>query len=90
MTKAELITKIAEKTGNTKKETGENLDAVLETITEVVASGEKVTLVGFGAFSVVEKAARECKNPQTGDTIKVPAKKVPKFKAGKEFKEAVK
>ena len=90
MTKAEVITKVAEATGITKKDTGAMVDAFLQVITNELASGGKVAFTGFGSFSVVERAARECRNPQTGETMRTEAHLAPKFKAGKALKDAVK
>ena len=84
MTKAEVITKVAETTGITKKDTGAMV------ITDELKEGGKVAFTGFGSFSVVERAARECRNPQTGETMMVEAYTAPKFKAGKALKDAVK
>ncbi|MGE5560761.1 MAG: HU family DNA-binding protein [Chloroflexota bacterium] len=89
MTKSELIEKVAEKTGMTKKDSGKSVDAVLEAITKALGKGEKVSLVGFGTFDVRKRAARMGRNPQTGKAIKISARKVPAFKAGKSLKEAV-
>lgn len=89
MTKSELIEKVAEKTGMTKKDSGKSVDAVLEAITKALGKGEKVSLVGFGTFDVRKRAARMGRNPQTGKAIKISARKVPAFKAGKGLKEAV-
>jgi len=89
MTKAELITMVAEKSGTTKKQADIALSAVIDSITETLANGEKVQLVGFGTFEVRERAAREGVNPQNKKKIKIPAAKVPAFKAGRALKEAV-
>jgi len=89
MTKTELITLVAEKAGTTKKNADAALTAVIDSITETLAKGEKVQLVGFGTFEVRERAAREGVNPQTRKKIKIPATKVPAFKAGRALKEAV-
>lgn len=89
MNKAGLIEEISSKTGLTKKDVGNVVNAVVETITSTLKSGKKVTLVGFGSFQVIEKKARRGVNPQTKETIQIPAKKVPKFVAGKGLKEAV-
>ena len=83
MNKRELIEKVAAKAGMTKKQAGEAVEAVLEAIVEALKGGEEVRLVGFGAFRVVEMKAREGRNPQTGEKIKIPARKVVKFKASK-------
>ncbi|MCU0527417.1 MAG: HU family DNA-binding protein [Elainella sp. Prado103] len=89
MNKGELVDAIAAKTQASKKEADAALTAAIEAIMEAVASGEKVTLVGFGTFEPRERAAREGRNPQTGKAIKIPATTVPAFSAGKQFKEMV-
>ncbi len=89
MTKTELIAGIAEKTGTSRKEADKALSAVLEVITEALAKGEKIQLVGFGTFEVKERSARKGHNPKTKEEIEIPACKVPSFKAGKNLKEAV-
>jgi DNA-binding protein HU-beta len=89
MNKGELIDQIAAKASITKKDADIVLTALLDTILETVAKGEKVTLVGFGTFEVRERAAREGRNPATGATIQIPATKVPAFSAGKLFKDKV-
>ncbi|NJM67639.1 MAG: HU family DNA-binding protein [Acaryochloris sp. RU_4_1] len=89
MNKGELVDKIAEKTGTTKKQADTILTALTETIIDSVSSSEKVTLVGFGTFEARERKAREGRNPKTGKKIKIPATKVPAFSAGKDFKEKV-
>ncbi|HEX68410.1 MAG TPA: HU family DNA-binding protein [bacterium] len=88
MNKAELIEKVAEVV-STKKEAAAAVDAVFNAITEALGKGEDVRLVGFGTFSVRTRAARKGRNPRTGATINIPAKKVPVFRAGKGLKEAV-
>lgn len=90
MTKADLIGKIATKAGLTKAEAGKALDSTIEAIKEALKKGEKVTLVGFGSFYVSKRKARKGRNPRTGQEIKIPATKVPKFTAGKALKDAVK
>jgi len=85
MNKAELIEKMAKDAGMTKTQAKESLDSFTAAITSTLKKGDKVTLVGFGTFSVSNRAARNGRNPQTGATIKIKARKVPKFKAGKEF-----
>jgi len=87
--KTELIARVAEKTSLTKKAAGDAVEAVLDTISEALASGEKVTIVGFGTFEVRDRAARRGVNPATGEAIEIPASRVPAFKAGKALKEAV-
>ena len=89
MTKAEFITAVAAKSGMTNTETEAALSAVIDTITDTLAKGEKIQLVGFGTFEVRERAAREGINPQTKKKIKIKATKVPAFKAGSALKEAV-
>ncbi len=89
MNKQELIAAIAASTGLTKKDSGAALEAVTASISASLAKGEPVRLLGFGTFDVKSRAARTGKNPKTGESIKIPASKVPSFKAGKEFKEAV-
>ncbi len=89
MTKADLINVIAEKGECTKKDADKALSAVLSAITDSLSKGEKIQLIGFGTFEVRERAAKESKNPRTGETIMCPAKKAPAFKAGKALKDAV-
>ena len=91
MNKFELISAVAAKLGVNKKEATEYLNAYLDTITETLAAGDKVQLVGFGNFDVRVRAEREGRNPQKPEeTIKIPATKVPVFKAGRILKDAVK
>ena len=89
MTKAELVSAIAEKTELTKKDSEKALAAVVDSITEALKKGDKVALVGFGTFEVTTRAARQGINPQTKKKINIPATKVPAFKAGKALKEVV-
>ena len=89
MTKADLVNAIAEKAGLTKTDAEGAIKAFTDTITEALKKGDKVALVGFGTFSVGERAARTGKNPQTGEQISIAAAKVPKFKAGKALKDSV-
>lgn len=89
MTKTELVGMIMAKSGLTKVDAGKAIDAFQEVVVETLAKGDKVSLVGFGTFSVSERAARTGKNPQTGEAIDIAACKLPKFKAGKTLKEAV-
>ena len=90
MNKADLAADIANRTNNTKKAVEEMLAAFTEVVVEVVAKGERVTLVGFGTFERRQRNPRETNNPQKpGEKIKVPAKKVPAFKPGKEFMDTV-
>ena len=90
MNKTELIAAIADKAGVSKKDAEKVVNATFDVITAAMADGDKVSLVGFGNFEVRERAAREGKNPQTGEKIKIDACKVPAFKAGKALKDAVK
>lgn len=85
MNKAELIAKISEDAGITKTQANATLDSFIEAVTKTLKGGNKVTLVGFGTFSVSKRAARNGRNPQTGAVIKIKAKKVARFKAGKEL-----
>jgi DNA-binding protein HU-beta len=88
--KAELAAAIADRTNNTKKSVEEMLQALTEVVIDTVAKGDRVTLVGFGTFERRQRNARETNNPQKpGEKIKVPAKRVPAFSPGKEFKEKV-
>ena len=89
MNKGELVDEIAIKANITKKEADAVLSAAIETIVETVASGEKVTLVGFGSFEKRDRQAREGRNPKTGETMTIAATSVPAFSAGKLFKEKV-
>ena len=90
MNREELIAEISKSAKVTKKDASEILTATIETIENTVKKGEKVTLVGFGTFERRQRAARTGRNPQTGKEIKIAAKKVPAFSAGKKFKELVK
>ncbi len=89
MTKSELVSSIAAKSALSKKDSETALSAVIEAITEALASGDKVALVGFGTFEVKERAARTGINPRTKEQIKIAASKSPSFKAGKALKDAV-
>lgn len=89
MTKADLINSIAEKSELSKADAEKALKAFTDAITDAMKAGEKVSLVGFGTFSVGSRAARQGQNPQTGAKINIPAAKVPKFKAGKALKDAI-
>ena len=88
MTKAELIAAVANKAGLTKADAEKALSAFSDTVTDALASDDKVTLVGFGTFSVGHRAARVGRNPQTGGTMQIPARKTPKFKPAKALKGA--
>lgn len=89
MNKLALMEAIASQSGVSKKDVGVILDAFEDVVTKEITSGNKVSLTGFGTFSVTERKAREGVNPQTGEKIQIPATKVPKFKAGKTLKDAV-
>ena len=89
MNKAEFVAAMAEKAGLSKKDAEKAVKAFTEIVSEELAKGEKIQLVGFGTFEVAERAAREGRNPRTGETIKIAAAKNPKFKAGKALKDAV-
>lgn len=89
MNKRELVEAVSDKTGITKKKIGNVVDAVTETITDTLSQGEKITLVGFGTFQVRQREERKGVNPQTKEALTISAKKVPKFKAGKELRQAV-
>ena len=89
MNKEELVQEVSKKAKVTQKEAAEIINALMETIEKTVAKGKKVTLVGFGTFEARKRAARTGRNPQTGKEIKIAAKTVPAFSAGKKFKEAV-
>ena len=90
MTKAEFISAVAEKAEISKKDADAVVNAVIESITEALKDGDKVSLVGFGTFEVKERSARTGMNPRTKEVIEIPATKSPSFKAGSAFKEAVK
>lgn len=85
MNKAELIATLADEAGITKTQANTALDAFVDAVTKTLKKGDKVTLVGFGTFSVSKRAARNGRNPQTGEVIKIKARKVARFKAGKEL-----
>ena len=89
MNKSDLIAAIAAKTGSTKKDAEATLNAFVNVVSETLAKGDKVQLVGFGSFEVRKRAARKGRNPQTKEEIKIPASKAPVFKAGKALKDLV-
>ena len=89
MNKTELVAAIAEKTELSKKDTEKALKAFIDVVSEELQKGEKIQLVGFGTFEVAQRAAREGRNPLTGETMQIKASKAPKFKAGKALKDAV-
>jgi len=90
MTKAEFVGKIAEKGGTSKGTAAKVLDIITDELTELLSNGEKVTFPGFGTFGVKERAERKGRNPQTGEELTTPARRVAQFKAGSALKEAVK
>lgn len=90
MNKANLVDEVSGKVGITKKDAGNVVDPITRTITNTLKKGEKVTLVGFGTFQVMQRRARRGVNPQTRGTIQIPAKKVAKFRPGKGLRERVK
>ncbi len=89
MNKNELIAQVAKDANLSKNDASEAVEATLKAIISALGKGDEVRLVGFGTFSVASRAAAEGRNPRTGETIKIPASKAPKFKAGKAFKDAV-
>jgi len=89
MTKIEFVDAVAKETEWTKKDSEEAINAVIKVITNALIAGEKLSIVGFGTFEVVERAAREGRNPQTGESLMIKACKMPKFKPGKAFKELI-
>lgn len=89
MNKTELVAAMAEQTNLSKKDAEAALKAFVDVVSEELKKGEKVQLVGFGTFEVSERAAREGRNPQTGETMEIKASKTPKFKAGKALKDAL-
>jgi DNA-binding protein HU-beta len=89
MTKAELIARAAEKAGVSKKQADRCLKAIIEVIEDALQKGERIALPGFGVFQVKERAARKGRNPQTGEEITIPARKVVVFKAAKQLRELI-
>ena len=90
MTKSELVAKVASVGAITKAQAEKAVDGFVSAVSGALASGDKITLIGFGTFSVGERSQREGRNPRTGEKIKIPASKVVKFKAGKTLSEKVK
>ena len=89
MNKNDLISSVAEKSGLTKADAGRAVDGVFDSIASALSSGDDVRIVGFGSFSVANRAASTGRNPRTGEEIQIPASKQPKFKAGAPLKSAV-
>jgi DNA-binding protein HU-beta len=90
VTKGEFVDRVAENSGLGKGEAGKAVDAVLDTVKEVLQRGGEINFTGFGKFSVAERGARQGVNPQTGERIQIPASRVPRFSAGSALKSAVK
>ncbi|HBK61489.1 MAG TPA: DNA-binding protein [Firmicutes bacterium] len=89
MTKSDLVDSVAAKAGMTKKDSARAVDAVFDTIKEQLKTGDKVQLVGFGSFEVKQREARVGRNPKTMEEIRIPARRVPVFRPGKELKDSV-
>jgi len=89
MNKSDFVAAVADATELTKVDAGRAVEAFIDTVTKALKKGDTVTLVGFGTFSVRKRAARQGRNPQTGETIKIKASKSPAFKAGKALKDAL-
>jgi DNA-binding protein HU-beta len=90
MNKAELVGRIARDAGLTKSDALKAVDALVDTVTRALKKGDRVTLVGFGSFAVSRRKARAGRNPQTGEPLRIPARRAPRFAAGKELKNALK
>ena len=88
-TKEDIVNQVAKDTGISKIQAKKTVESFLDTITDSMKSGDKVTLTGFGTFQVQEREARKGRNPQTGETMNIPARKVPKFSPGKGLKDSV-
>ncbi len=89
MNKAELIDAVSAKSGLTKADTDRAIKALIDTVSETLAKGDQIALVGFGTFLVRERQARSGRNPRTGETISIESAKIPAFKAGKALKDAI-
>ena len=89
MNKSQLVEKVASKSGLTNKDSAAAVNAFIEVVKEALASGDSVTITGFGGFLVRDRAARTGRNPRTNEVVEIPAVKVPAFKAGKTLKDAV-
>ncbi len=89
MNKGELVAAVAERVGLSRGQAGEAIDAAIDAITGALKQGQEVKIVGFGTFVVTDRAAGEARNPRTGEKVKVPASKTPKFRAGAGLKDAV-
>ena len=89
VSKSDLISNVVEKTGLKNTEAAKSVEAILQSVIQAVAKGQEVRLVGFGSFTLTQREARQGRNPRTGEPIQIPASKAPKFRPGKEFKDAV-
>lgn len=89
MNKSDLVSKVASSAGMTKTDAEKAIDATFQSIAQSLQTGEEVRLIGFGTFAVVDRAASEGRNPRTGEPLKIAATRLPKFRAGKQLKEAV-
>lgn len=89
MNKQDLVSKVASASGLTKTDAERAIDATIKSITETLKKGDEVRLIGFGTFAVVDRPATEGRNPRTGQPLKIPATRLPKFRAGKQLKDAV-
>lgn len=89
MNKSDLVSSVAKTSGLTKTDAERAIDATFESITHSLKKGEEVRLIGFGTFAVAQRAATNGRNPRTGQTIAIPAKRMPKFRAGKQLRDAV-
>lgn len=89
MNKQDLVSKVASASGLTKTDAEKAIDATIKSITETLKKGDEVRLIGFGTFAVVDRPATEGRNPRTGQPLKIPATRLPKFRAGKQLKDAV-
>ena len=89
MNKAEIVARIARDAGLTKSDALKAVDALVDNVTKALKKGDRVTLVGFGTFAISRRRARAGRNPQTGEPLKIPARRAPRFAAGKELKDAV-
>lgn len=89
MNKQDLVSKVASASGLTKTDAERAIDATIKSITDTLKKGDEVRLIGFGTFAVVDRPATEGRNPRTGEPLKIPATRLPKFRAGKQLKDAV-
>lgn len=89
MNKSDLVSSVAKASGLTKADAERAIDATFQSITKSLVKGDEVRLIGFGTFAIAERKATEGRNPRTGEAIKIPAKRLPKFRPGKQLKESV-